>query len=138
MGDADHIMCYINYIERQTSNPTTRSRYLMEGMTKDILDHLRFEVREGHVVLDWNELKEAVQDAASLSSLHHRKEGCDFGSETRYDNPYGFKVDQEGFVQIYTDGACFRNGMPDAQAGIGVYFSDNNRRWVMVVEIISH
>ncbi len=122
MGEADHIMCYINYIERQTFNPTTRSRYLMEGMNRDILDHLRFEIREGHVVLDWNDLKEAARDAAWLSSLHHRKEGCDFGSETPYDNPYGFKVDQEGFVQIYTDGPTRHTTV------LGRSLGDPNRR----------
>lgn len=31
-------------------------------------------------------------------------------------------------IPIYTDGACSRNGYPDAKAGIGVFFCDNDSR----------
>ena len=33
-----------------------------------------------------------------------------------------------GVIEIYTDGACFNNGHPNAQAGIGVFFGDHNPR----------
>jgi|TARA_B110000483_G_C18101420_1_gene505949 ribonuclease HI len=31
-------------------------------------------------------------------------------------------------IPIYTDGACSKNGYPDAKAGIGVFFCDNDER----------
>lgn len=31
-------------------------------------------------------------------------------------------------IQIYTDGCCFRNGQPNAKAGVGVYFGPNDKR----------
>ena len=36
-------------------------------------------------------------------------------------------------IPIYTDGACSRNGYPDAKAGIGVFFCDNDSRNVSEV-----
>ena len=39
-------------------------------------------------------------------------------------NTKGFIVDSDGYVVVYTDGACFNNGKPDAQAGISVWFDD--------------
>ena len=29
---------------------------------------------------------------------------------------------------IYTDGSCISNGKPDAKAGIGIFFSDDDER----------
>ena len=29
---------------------------------------------------------------------------------------------------IYTDGSCINNGKPDAKAGIGIFFSDDDER----------
>ena len=37
-----------------------------------------------------------------------------------------FDVDVEQFV--YTDGACINNGRPDAVAGMGIYFGENDKR----------
>lgn len=39
------------------------------------------------------------------------------GSEYTYDN---------GYVVVYTDGACENNGSSKAKAGIGVWFGDNH------------
>lgn len=38
----------------------------------------------------------------------------------------GFEVDQNGYVHVYTDGACENNGRVGARAGIGVWFADNH------------
>jgi hypothetical protein len=46
-----------------------------------------------------------------------------------YDKPCdfpGFEVDQNGYVHVYTDGACENNGRAGARAGIGVWFADNH------------
>jgi len=37
-----------------------------------------------------------------------------------------FPVNSNGFVEVYTDGACENNGKPTAKAGIGVWFGHNH------------
>lgn len=37
-----------------------------------------------------------------------------------------FQRDDDGFVQVYTDGACSSNGQRAARAGLGVYWGDNH------------
>lgn len=44
---------------------------------------------------------------------------------TRYGN-YDFMEDHEGYVQVYTDGACENNGNPNAAAGYGVYWGEGH------------
>ncbi len=31
-------------------------------------------------------------------------------------------------INVYTDGACSNNGRPDARAGFGIWFGDNDER----------
>ncbi|ODN03562.1 Ribonuclease H1 [Orchesella cincta] len=38
----------------------------------------------------------------------------------------GFSVDEEGYVVVYTDGACTKNGNKAAKAGIGVWFGSGH------------
>lgn len=35
-------------------------------------------------------------------------------------------MNEEGYVQVYTDGACENNGKPNARAGYGVWFGDDH------------
>jgi ribonuclease HI len=37
-----------------------------------------------------------------------------------------FETDANGYVHVYTDGACENNGRVGARAGIGVWFADNH------------
>ncbi|XP_033212309.1 ribonuclease H1-like [Belonocnema kinseyi] len=37
-----------------------------------------------------------------------------------------FIVDENGYVNVYTDGACISNGMANPKAGIGVWFGDHH------------
>lgn len=37
-----------------------------------------------------------------------------------------FKVDSDGFLILYTDGACWMNGKQGAKAGMGVYFGPDH------------
>jgi ribonuclease HI len=37
-----------------------------------------------------------------------------------------FETDENGYVHVYTDGACENNGRAGARAGIGVWFADNH------------
>jgi len=36
----------------------------------------------------------------------------------------GFNVDNDGYIEVYTDGACTNNGKANAKAGIGVFWSN--------------
>lgn len=42
-----------------------------------------------------------------------------------------FDTDENGYVHVYTDGACENNGRVGARAGIGVWFADNHPLWVV-------
>lgn len=35
-------------------------------------------------------------------------------------------MDDDGYVEVYTDGACSSNGKRNAQAGVGIWFADNH------------
>lgn len=37
-----------------------------------------------------------------------------------------FEMDNDGYVQVYTDGACSANGKTGARAGLGVYWGDGH------------
>lgn len=37
-----------------------------------------------------------------------------------------FTLDSDGFLVVYTDGACGCNGRHGAKAGVGVYFGDDH------------
>lgn len=37
-----------------------------------------------------------------------------------------FEMDNDGYVQVYTDGACSANGRSGARAGLGVYWADGH------------
>ncbi|XP_071569064.1 ribonuclease H1-like [Temnothorax nylanderi] len=42
------------------------------------------------------------------------------------DDKANFIVDEDGYVNVFTDGACSSNGYKEARAGIGVWFRDNH------------
>lgn len=52
--------------------------------------------------------------------------GPDCGDEC-FENDDYFLEDFDGNIEVYVDGACSRNGRPDAQAGLGVWFNDDHR-----------
>ena len=39
---------------------------------------------------------------------------------------YEFHEQPNGFVNVWTDGACSRNGYENAKAGVGVFFGKNH------------
>ena len=109
-----------------------KAKCLLDGVTNDIYIRMRCNAkddrpRRNNVHLTWSELVEAVQDAEWLSTLLYRKQHY-IGSRTSRRNEEKFQVDDDGHVIVYTDGACLRNGQPDAQAGIGVWFDYDHKR----------
>lgn len=50
--------------------------------------------------------------------------------DSYYDNDdSGLIYENDGYVACYTDGACPRNGRPNASAGIGVVFNFDHPRY---------
>lgn len=47
-------------------------------------------------------------------------------SSSKNENQNDFIIDADGYTAVYTDGACQKNGMKDAKAGIGVWFGDDH------------
>lgn len=39
----------------------------------------------------------------------------------------GFLKDNDGYINVWIDGSCLRNGQPGAQAGYGVFYNFNHR-----------
>ena len=53
-----------------------------------------------------------VQQVRQLSTVPHSN--------------HNFQSDDDGYVQVYTDGACGNNGKNNAKAGVGVWFGQNH------------
>ena len=48
--------------------------------------------------------------------------------EAEYYIKYGKIMNKDNEITVFTDGACSNNGKPNAKAGIGVYFRENDER----------
>ncbi|CAG9576045.1 unnamed protein product [Danaus chrysippus] len=48
------------------------------------------------------------------------------GMQGASDNGDDFKFDEDGYVQVYTDGACSSNGKNGARAGLGVFWGEGH------------
>ena len=105
-----------------------KTRCFLSGIRTEIAEEmpndLAFYKKEN---LNWNDLVEVGQDAEWLWSLRDRKKRAQsYGVKTSRNNSQDFKVDEEGFVVVYTDGACSGNGQIGAKAGFGVWFGDGH------------
>ncbi|KAK2586250.1 hypothetical protein KPH14_001506 [Odynerus spinipes] len=50
-----------------------------------------------------------------------KQNACDTSSQNT-----SYIIDKDGYVNVYTDGACSSNGTRGARAGLGVWFGDNH------------
>lgn len=108
------------------------------NMRDDALDYLyentdktKYYVHEDMIFSDLDECKKYC---SSWYEFYDLEEARDFVCEDYHDG-YDERLredlcytDHEGdrIYEVYTDGACSRNGQPDAKAGVGVYFGANN------------
>lgn len=99
---------------------------LIEGIREEISNKMRGEIKDQKEEFLWSTLTEAAQDAEWLWSLHHRKTHRGGMALSRSYNFQDFSLDDDGYVIVYTDGACLRNGQPDAVAGLGVWFGEDH------------
>ncbi|CAG2067159.1 unnamed protein product, partial [Timema podura] len=67
-------------------------------------------------------------DIICLAESAHKSVKTEPAETSVTDSPVSlqFQLDQQGFVQVYTDGACEKNGFAGAKAGIGVWFGMNH------------
>ncbi|XP_011308876.1 ribonuclease H1-like [Fopius arisanus] len=63
-------------------------------------------------------------DSPDTRDFYDFKEGRDL--EEAHKDPGAFMKDSQGCVDIFTDGACSRNGYNGAKAGFGVWFGHNH------------
>ena len=137
----EKIRDYVSYINSEFSNQYGRGynsrfrrekkkKWLLNGMKEEIYEELRSEYTASDSLHSWPQIVRGAQDAEWLDDLRRR-----ISNEftTRNDpvsyyraKKYDFELDEDDFVRVFTDGACSRNGRPDAAAGIGVWFGDNN------------
>ena len=120
------------FIERygKVNNPVfanfrrkTKIACLVEGLSSDIFNQLHNRFKNyTKIFFTWNELVEGAEDAESLIDLHFKQ--SNFVSQDYISYYDEFKIDSDGYVSVYTDGACSNNGYSNAQDGIGVWFSD--------------
>jgi len=78
---------------------------------------------------NWESCKEQVQGfkGAQFKKFKTKQEADDYMKDDDY-----MKVEHcmKDIVEtyVYCDGSCIHNGLPNAKAGIGVYFGDNDPR----------
>lgn len=85
-----------------------------------------YAVKNGRVngiYSDWKSCKEQVQGYkdARFKKFKTREEATDFINGV-------IVVSENNKQYVYCDGSCIHNGSPNAKAGIGIYFGDNDSR----------
>lgn len=139
--DGGKIRAYASYIDRRLLNgqhdgcqssgfcngnhSDCAVQWLVEGILQPIYDELSADIQDHDHNMNFDEVLEAVQDAEWLWTLRVRENEY-IGAKVNSNNAQRFKVDRNGYVVVYTDGACPGNGQPDAQGGIGVWFGPNH------------
>ena len=92
--------------------------------------------REIGIFKDWKSCKKQIDGFSNpvYKKFNNQKDAEDFVKNGYGSNSilqYFTTKDIQEFIpeiSVYTDGACVNNGKPSAQAGIGVYFGENDSR----------
>lgn len=56
----------------------------------------------------------------------HKPNSAQSSKDNNTNSSFELMFDNDGFVLVYTDGACSKNGRMGAQAGIGIWFNDDH------------
>lgn len=84
------------------------------GMLNQQMDHIEKRIK-------------AVQRNVDKISKNNGKKAIMIEPQNkRIKHSSGFEIDRDGFVEVYTDGACSSNGRVCAKAGLGVYWGENH------------
>ena len=102
-----------------------KKEWLVEGVHMAIreamFDFLPYDIDD---VEYWKDVIDAAEDAESIVMLNRRKKK----------NYVAFE--RHGFTRVYVDGACIRNGRPDAQGGIGVWFGHDHKWYSTSISLL--
>ena len=126
--------------EEKDENGNLHSCYCKKRRIEGIKD-IELKDKETQVNMDENErTSKCGKDSQSHSGLSEPSVWDRLGPATtrpairsedketqvNLDDGMNFTV-QEGFTQVYTDGACYHGGKPWARAGYGVWWGDQHR-----------
>lgn len=101
----------------------TKKSWLKTGIKQEILRFVWPDMLKDDDNIIWADMVAALQDAEWLYYLWNPKP---LPEGVAKDNPCNFNVDNNGYVKVYTDGACSNNGKSYPKAGIGVWFGPNH------------
>ncbi len=101
-----------------------KKTWLFEGMREDISIEFNDDFRSPDSGHSWEQTIEAAKDAELLAKLRRRPRSTGYTRENApgFIRQRGFKIDNEGFVRVYTHGSCVRGNQSNPAAGIGVWF----------------
>ncbi|QNP95477.1 YALIA101S15e00782g1_1 [Yarrowia lipolytica] len=107
---------YADALEYMYENPNVTKYYVWEDLVFDEID-IAHQYSGGESCEVFFNLEDARGEAI-----------CEYGNCNERLREDLLFVDAEGdtVYEVYTDGACIRNGKRDARAGCGVYFGANN------------
>jgi len=93
---------------------------------------MHYAVKKGQktgIFESWKSCKEQVQGfkGAQFKKFKTKQEADDYMKDDDYMKVEDYKKDIVE-TYVYCDGSCINNGKPNAKAGIGVYFGDNDPR----------
>ena len=93
---------------------------------------MHYAVKKGQktgIFESWKSCKEQVQGfkGAQFKKFKTKQEADDYMKDDDYMKVEDYKKDIVE-TYVYCDGSCIHNGLPNAKAGIGVYFGDNDPR----------
>ena len=106
----------------------TKKEWLLNGIIQEIKTLLPSDDLPGIVM--WHDVVKSVERAETIAILQKKlKYQCEPVTEQHpIIKNKNQQIDSDGFLMVYTDGACLRNGSPDAQAGIGIWYGRNHPR----------
>lgn len=92
-----------------------------------------YAIAKGHnvgVFSTWDECKTHTHgySGAVFKKFTSREDAEKFVTDTTDVTPLADNIDFEADYYVYTDGACSNNGRENANAGIGIYFGENDAR----------
>ena len=105
----------------------TKKAWLLNGILEEIKPYVVADQLTG--IKNWHHIIAVVQKAEAIAILQKKLE---YKHQPTYlENSIvkdAQQVDEDGFLIIYTDGACLNNGRRDAKAGIGIWFGRDHPR----------
>lgn len=109
----------------------TKKEWLLNGILEEIKPFVIADRMAG--IKNWHQVISLVQKAEAIAVLQQKLEYKHQPTNLEHSIVKDAEqVDENGFLIIYTDGACLNNGRRDAKAGIGIWFGRDHPRYSTV------